>query len=150
MQNRGGVEDLLQTYLTKCDDIQIQTEINRSARTKVLQAEFEVDLHQLAFDLDPFILDLDELSTLHRHNRLVAQSKVCLERQVEYNARERVIHTKLDEIAALEAEIMANYGSELNKIDRSIRTRFAAQKTTISLVRLERLSTHWRRVSGRL
>jgi hypothetical protein len=150
-QNKGGLEDLLQTYLTKCNEIGTLTEINHFARLIAFRAEVEVDLRRLIFNLNPDVLDLDGLSTLFYHDHLLAQSKECVERQVKCNARERFIHTMLGEIAALEAEIMANYyASELEKLDHPIRARFTMARTVVSKIRLYCLSTYWGRLSGRL
>jgi hypothetical protein len=150
-QNKGGLGDLLQTYLTKCNAIGTPTEINHIAQLKAFRAEVEVDLRRLTFNLNSDVLHLDGLSTLLYHDLLLAQSKECVKRQVQCNARERSIHTMLGEIAALEAEIMANYyASELKKLDRSIRARLTMARTVVSKIRLYCLNTYWGKLSGRL
>jgi hypothetical protein len=136
-QNKGGLGDLLQ--------------INHIAQLKAFRAEVEVDLRRLTFNLNSDVLHLDGLSTLLYHDLLLAQSKECVKRQVQCNARERSIHTMLGEIAALEAEIMADYyASELKKLDRSIRARLTMARTVVSKIRLYCLNTYWGKLSGRL
>lgn len=93
-------------------------------------------------------LDLDNLSTLGPYNDLLATSQRCLVLQVDYNARERVIYAELKDIMALEAEIMANYASELENLSFHTRVTFAAKMKLTSGLRSECLKNYWEDISG--
>ena len=66
---------------------------------------------------------------------------------MDYNARERVIYAKLKDIMALEAEIMANYASELESLDIHTRETFAGKMKSTPGLRAKCLRHHWEDVS---
>lgn len=148
-QDEATLENMLQIHSVKCNKIQTLARINSKAYSDALDDEILLDLLHMLSGLDSRTMDLDDVSSLRIYDQMLMLSRKCLERQVECNARERVIHTKLKEIAALEAEIMTNYGSEQMKIDPSIRARFAVERTAIPVVRLRCFRAHWRRLLGR-
>jgi hypothetical protein len=148
-QDEATLENKLQIYSVKYNEIQTLARINSKAYSEAIDDETLLHLLQVLSNLDSRTMHLDDVSSLRSYDQMLMLSRRCLERQVECNTRERVIHTKLKEIALLEAEIMTNYGSEQMKIDPSIRARFAVERRAILVVRLNRLRTHWTRLSGR-
>jgi hypothetical protein len=93
-------------------------------------------VHRTNTNVDLSTMDLDKLSTLDDYDRMLHLSKECIKLEVEYNARERVIITKLGEIAALEAKIMADHGLEMEEIDPSVKECFAEARASMSELRL--------------
>jgi len=109
--------------------------------------EATLAIHKFVQELDSHTLDLDKISTLDDYDELLAQSQRCLKNQVDYNTRERVMHSKLRELVALEDEIMANHASELEGLSPHVRDALAARLQSISNIRLSCLKTYWHDVS---
>lgn len=103
-------------------------------------------LYRIHKNLDARILDLDNLSTLADHNWLLTLSQKCIDKQVEYNARQRTIYERLDEIDALETHIMVNHASELGD-SRPLTDLFEAERKLVSDLRMGCLKTCWREIS---
>ncbi|KAH0284396.1 hypothetical protein M436DRAFT_61777 [Aureobasidium namibiae CBS 147.97] len=135
VNDRDTLQGLLQNYFDKHTELQALARNNSMAR--------------IGIRLDSRTLDLDNLSTLGPYNDLLASSQKCLAHQVDYNARERVIYAKLKDIMALEAEIMANYPSELESVGVHTRVTFEAKMKFTSGLRIECLRNYWEDISRR-
>lgn len=146
-QYKDTLDGMLETYFTKFIKINGLLSTHSSLRSRIKEAERNIKLyHQHNMTSNLQILDLDELSTLDDHNHLLALSKGCLELQVQYNAQERVIYAKLNEMIALKARITTYHGPLLEERDPSIQAYYAAKTNHISWVRLSHLGLNWKRV----
>ncbi|KAH0164525.1 hypothetical protein KCU67_g5101, partial [Aureobasidium melanogenum] len=67
------------------------------------------------------MIDLDKITTLDNHIRLLDLQDRCIKREMEENAEVRLVFTKLDKLAALGTEIMDNHNSELGKLPAGLR-----------------------------
>jgi hypothetical protein len=122
---------LIKSYSDKCTEVSCLSNINIDTLPKVATAEAAIATHQTTTNLDVHTLDLDKLSTLDDYDRLLALSTESVQREVEYNARERIIIAKLGEITALEDKIMNGYGPELEEVSPLIMRCFADARASI-------------------
>ncbi|KAG9529349.1 hypothetical protein KCU93_g3462, partial [Aureobasidium melanogenum] len=67
------------------------------------------------------MIDLDNVTTLDNHVRLLDLQAECIKREIEENAEVRLFFAKLDKLAALGTEIMDNHNSELGKLPAGLR-----------------------------
>jgi hypothetical protein len=104
-------------------------------------------MHRTNTNVDLSTIDLDKLSTLDDYDRMLDLSNECVKLGVEYNARERVIITKLGEIVALEAKIMADRGLEMEEIDPQIKEVFAEARASNLQLRLSCMKIYRLRMS---
>lgn len=102
-------------------------------------------MYQADEGLDTRTLDLDNLTSLEKYDRLLTLSQRRLKNQVECNAQARVIFTKLGQIDALEIQITVDHGSELN-IRPTLKTRFEEERKLVSSFRLGLFMTYWRSI----
>ncbi|KAG9758016.1 hypothetical protein KCU73_g4115, partial [Aureobasidium melanogenum] len=93
--------------------------------------------HQRRTRTDPQTIDLDNITTLDNHIRLLDLQDRCIKREMERNAEVRLVFTKLDKLAALGTEIMANHSSELEKKPTGFREWFAGRREIIAKFRVE-------------
>jgi hypothetical protein len=121
--------------------------VNTTTRIRIDDTEIEMNYVRYRCGWSPQIMDLDRRFRLDLYDRLFALSKECLDRELEFNARERIIFAKLRELSALEEEIMGDHGSELGMIEAVVRSRFRMSKSSISIIRRQRLELHRQTIS---
>jgi hypothetical protein len=139
---------LLERYSAKCTEVGTLSNTHGDTLLKVAMAEVAVATHQTTTNLDVHTMDLDNLTTLDDYDRLLALSTECVQREVEHNARERIIITKLSEITALENKIMTEYGSEMEeKFGPLIMSFIAEARAAIESLRHLCIKVHRIRIS---
>jgi hypothetical protein len=147
------LEALLSRYRSSCNEVWKFVRRSRYACRQVMSTELDllIKRRRLRFSSDMRAINLDELLTLDGHNVMLGLSRKCLERQVEFNAFQRAMHTKLREILALRDEIMAYSASELDNVWETLcpsaRAEFAITSADFSLFHLGRLSLYRRVIS---
>ncbi|KAH0035115.1 hypothetical protein KCU78_g2102, partial [Aureobasidium melanogenum] len=88
--------------------------------------------HQRRTRTDPQTIDLDNITTLDNHIRLLDLQDRYVKHETERNAEVRLVFTKLDKLAALGTEIMANHSSELGEKPTEFREWFAERRESIA------------------
>ena len=127
---------------------------NRFRYRSVISLKGQITTRDLPPSLSTHTMHLDQLSTLDldHYDRVLALSRRCVEGHAELNAHERIIFTKLAEILALEAEIMADHASELEESCHPLTNRFARARDQLKQVRSYQLEAYrvgyWRPWSG--
>jgi hypothetical protein len=142
-----ALKALSKAYCAKCAEIPALASINLATLLEVATAEAAAAMHRTNTDVDLSTIDLDKLSTLDDYDRMLDLSNECVKLEVEYNARERVIITKLGEIVALEAKIMADHGLEMEEIDPQIKEVFAEARASTLQLRLSCMKIYRLRLS---
>jgi hypothetical protein len=134
---------MIQIYFEKCREIWDLARVNRIAgQTNLVVGSALAFVQLLLPSPDLHTMTLGSPFPLNCYDQLLDLSTNCLRRQVEYNARERVILTKLREISALEDEIMANHGSEIGMIETSTKHRYEEERAHISAFRSSSLRAY--------
>ncbi|KAH0340582.1 hypothetical protein KCU81_g6794, partial [Aureobasidium melanogenum] len=81
-------------------------------------------------------INLDNVTTLDAHIRLLDLQNECMKRESGGNAEKRLVFAKLDILATLEIEIITNHKSELEKLPAELRGWFAQRREIIEETRV--------------
>lgn len=88
-------------------------------------------------DLDPHVIDLESVTSLDNYSQHLTLENDFLKLKRAYNAQNRLAVIGVDELSALESEIMTNHNAELEFFD--MKDRFEARRAAVSRLR-EQLS----------
>ncbi|KAG9604311.1 hypothetical protein KCU77_g1386, partial [Aureobasidium melanogenum] len=82
-------------------------------------------------------IDLDNVTSFNHHVRLLDLQNECIKREIEGNAETRLVFAKLDKLAILETDIIANHSSELQETPTEMREWFAKRREIIAGTRMD-------------
>lgn len=80
-------------------------------------------------------IDLDNVTSLHAHIRLLDLQNECMKRESKGNAEVRLVFAKLHILGTLETEIIANHNSELEDLPAELKEWFAERREIIAETR---------------
>jgi hypothetical protein len=150
-QKQNTLKQSMILYFKRCAEIMSLAANQETTCGKFADAKLMFSHAKYALNLDMDTIDLDQISTLDDYDRLLTLSQGWLKQEVEYNAQERVIITKLEEITALEIEIKAYDISLMEEDIHCAILRYKFERTSLELVayHLNCLKRHREKLSRR-
>lgn len=128
---------LLQTYSEKYKEVILFRPTVQDAFAKVCVAEEALYTHMENTNLNLRMISLDSIVSLDNYSQYLTLENDFLKLERAYNVQNRLAVIGVDELSALESEIMTNHNAELEFFD--MKDRFEARRAAVSRLR-EQLS----------
>ncbi|KAH0360214.1 hypothetical protein KCU65_g9522, partial [Aureobasidium melanogenum] len=119
----NSIQDLIDTFFTKADELRIQCQGLNSAQSSARMALLAVEDHLKITDLDVNIPGVDDTSALDDLDRIITLEIESSKRMSDFFAQHRIIIASLDELLALGAKIMDDHASEFENIHHEIKNK---------------------------